>query len=69
MTEPKSTDPTAKKIPCECGSKNCDAGLIIDKWGTVENGIIEDKVKIKIFKGDNVITAVFDKNKLMEELR
>jgi len=66
--EPKSTDPINEEIPCECGSKDHKAGLIVKKWGDL-SGPIEDKVKIQIFEGDEIKSVVIDKDKLMKKLK
>jgi len=66
---PKSTDPIANEIPCECGNKDHKAGLIIGKWGTIEEGVDEEKVKIQIFEGDTIKTVVINKGKLLEKLK
>ena len=68
LMEPKSTDPIAGQLKCECGNKNHKAGLIVKKWGSLEEGIIKDKVKIQIFEGDEIKTVVVSKAKLMERL-
>ena len=69
MTEQKPTpeDKISDAIPCECGSKDHKAGLIINKWGDLD-GTIEDKVKIQIFDGDEIKTVVINKEKLMKRL-
>ncbi|GAH39101.1 unnamed protein product, partial [marine sediment metagenome] len=69
MAEQKITpeDKTADQIPCECGSKDHKAGLIIKKWGDLD-GIVEDKIKIQIFDGDDIRSVVIDKKKLMKRL-
>ncbi len=67
MTEPTPKDKIANELPCECGSKNHKAGLIIKKWGTLE-GITGDKVKVQIFDGDGITTVVISKKKLLERL-
>ena len=66
---PKPTDPINEQIPCECGSKDHKAGLIIKKWGTLDDGDIEDKVKVQIFDGDEITTVVISKKKLLEKLK
>ncbi len=67
--KPKPNDKIANQIPCECGSKTHKAGLIIKKWGTLEDGTIEDKVKVQIFDGDGITTVVVNKKKLLESLK
>ena len=69
MIEKKPTpeDKLSNEIPCECGSKDHKASLIINKWGDLD-GIIEDKVKIQIFDGDEIMTVVIDKKKLLKRL-
>ena len=67
--KPKPTDPTHKSIPCECGNKDHKAGLIINKWGSVEEGVDEEKVKIQIFEGETIKTVVVSKSKLLEKLK
>ena len=69
MTEQKPTpeDKLSDEIPCECGSKNHKAGLIIKPWGDLD-GIIEDKVKIQIFEGDEISSIVINREKLMKKL-
>ena len=71
MVEKKLTpqDAISLVIPCECGSKTHKAGLIIKKWGTLEDGTIEDKVKVQIFDGDGITTVVVNKKKLLERLK
>ena len=66
--DPKPNDPINEMIPCECGSKDHKAGLIIKKWGTLEDGTIEDKVKVQIFDGDSISTVAINKKKLLERL-
>ena len=66
MSEPKQTDPIANSIPCECGKEDHKAGLIVGKWGTLEEGTDEEKVKIQIFEGETIKTVVIDKGKLLE---
>ncbi len=68
MTDPKQTDPTASSLPCECGNDDHKAGLIVGKWGTLEEGTDEEKVKIQIFEGETIKTVVIDKGKLLEAL-
>ena len=70
MTEqkPKPNDPINEQLPCECGNKDHKAGLIIKKWGTLEDGTIEDKVKVQIFDGTEITTVVISKAKLLEKL-
>ncbi len=67
--KPTKEDATHKSIPCECGSDSHKAGLIINKWGSLEDGPLENKVKIQIFEGDEIKTVVIDKQKLLEELK
>ncbi len=67
--KPKPDDPIAKAIKCECGSKTHKAGLIIGKWGSIEDGIMEDKVKIQIFEGNEIKTVVINKKKLLKQLK
>jgi len=67
--KPKSTDQLRNEIPCECGDKNHKAGLIVGKWGSIEDGIIEDKVKIQIFDNNSIMSVVIDKDKLLEKLK
>ena len=67
--DPKPNDPINEMIPCECGNKDHKAGLIIKKWGTLEDGTIDDKVKVQIFDGDEIRTVVINKNKLLESLK
>ena len=69
MTEQKPTpeDKISDEIPCECGSKNHKAGLIVKLWGDLD-GIIEDKIKVQLFDGDDIMTVVIDKNKLLKKL-
>lgn len=67
--KPKPNDPiTNEPLLCECGNKDHKAGLIIKKWGTLEDGTIEDKVKVQIFDGDEIKTVVISKTKLLERL-
>ena len=66
--KPKPTDPINEPIPCVCGNKNHKAGLIIKKWGTLD-GIVEDKIKIQIFDGDEIKTVVINRAKLLERLK
>lgn len=66
--EPKQDDPINEKIPCECGSKDHKAGLIVKKWGVL-SGPIKDKLKIQIFEGDEIKSVVIDKVKLMEKIK
>ena len=61
-------EPIKNSIPCECGSKDHKAGLVISKWGDL-NGPIDDKVKIQIFDGDEIKSVVIDKKKLLEKLK
>ena len=68
-TKPTQEDSTHKSIPCECGSDSHKAGLIVGKWGSLEDGFQEDKVKIQIFEGDEIKTVIVDKKKLLEELK
>ncbi len=70
MEEEKLTpqDPINQQIPCECGSKDHKAGLIVKKWGDL-SGQIKDKIKIQIFEGDEIKSVVIDKDKLMERLK
>ncbi len=68
MTEPTPKDKIANELPCECGNKDHKAGLIIKKWGTLEDGTIEDKVKVQIFSGDGITSVVISKKKLLERL-
>ena len=58
---PNPDDPIINKIPCECGAKDCEKGLLVRKYPG-------EKIKIQIFEGDNILTVVVDKNKLMKEL-
>ena len=67
--EPTSQDAIAQQISCECGSKDHKAGLIIGKWGSVEEGVDEDKVKIQIFEGETIKTVVVNKKKLLEAIK
>ena len=69
MTEQKPTpeDSISRTIPCECGSKDHKAGLIIGKWGDLD-GIIEDKIKIQIFDGDEIRSVVINRKKLVKRL-
>lgn len=67
--KPTPQDAIANEIPCTCGNKDHKAGLIIGKWGSLEEGAIEDKVKIQIFEGDNIKTVVVNKGKLLEALK
>ena len=70
MTEQKPTpqDSINQQIPCECGSKDHKAGLMVKKWGDL-SGQIKDKVKIQIFEGDEIKSVVVDKSKLLEKLK
>ena len=65
MTTPE--DKLSDEIPCECGSKNHKAGLIVKAWGSID-GIIEDKLKVQIFDGDEIMTVVIKKEKLIKKL-
>ena len=69
MTEQKLTpeDSISDVLKCECGSKDHKAGLIIKKWGDLD-GIVEDKIKIQIFDGDEIRSVVISKEKLMKKL-
>ncbi len=71
MPEEKPTpeDKLTNEIPCECGNENHKAGLIISKWGSLEEGIVEDKVKIQIFEGEEIKSVIIDKKKLLEKLK
>ena len=70
MVEEKITpqDKISSELKCECGSKDHKAGLIIKKWGTLEDGTIDDKVKVQIFDGDEIKSVVIDKEKLKNKL-
>ncbi len=71
MTEEKTTpeDSPNREIPCECGNENHKAGLIISKWGSLVEGIVEDKVKIQIFEDEEIKSVIIDKKKLLEKLK
>ena len=64
----KTEKPFKNEIPCECGDKKHKAGLIVGKWGSLEEGIIESKVKIQIFEGDEIKSVVVSKKKLIKAL-
>ena len=65
--EPTHEDKLIDEIPCECGNKDHKAGLIVKPWGDLD-GIIEDKIKIQIFEGDEIRSVVISKEKLMKKL-
>lgn len=58
---PNPDDPIIDKIPCECGAKDCEKGLLLRKYPG-------DKIKIQIFAGEDIKTVVVSKDKLMKEL-
>ncbi len=67
--KPTPEDKLNEPIPCECGNENHKAGLIISKWGSLEEGIVEDKVKIQIFEDEEIKSVIIYKKKLLEKLK
>ncbi len=67
--KPTSQDAIAQQIPCECGNNDHKAGLIIGKWGSIEEGTDEEKVKLQMFEGETIKTVVINKGKLLEALK
>lgn len=55
-------EPIKNEIPCECGAKNCNLGLIIGKYP-------EDKIKFQIIDNEDIKTIVIDKKKLLNALK
>ena len=64
MPEEKPTpqDKTADLLPCECGNKDCNIGLLITKYS-------EKKVKIRIIDSDKIKAVVVKLSDLKKRLK